>query len=183
MPRIAPLTAADLLDRYAHPPDEHGCRLFKLSRTNKGYGSMRWNGRQRPAHRVSYELAFGPIPAGMMICHHCDVRNCIEPTHLFVGTALDNMRDKIKKGRAVYTPKQDFCLRGHPYAGDNIYTDKNGERSCRECRSITGKQFYRSNRDKISAERKARNAAIKAYWDRHWAAIAAAREAPTSPDA
>lgn len=51
-------------------------------------------------HRASYEVHIGPIPKGMFVLHKCDNRRCINPDHLFLGTAADNTKDMINKGRA-----------------------------------------------------------------------------------
>ncbi len=63
-----------------------------------GYGAFRL-GRMLSAHRVSWELSNGPVPDGLHVCHSCDYPGCCNPGHLFVGTAQDNARDKVLKGR------------------------------------------------------------------------------------
>lgn len=75
------------------------CWLWTASK-NFGYGHIWLNGRFYQAHRVSYELAYEAIPDGMLVCHHCDDPSCVNPSHLFLGTTLDNVHDKIQKGRA-----------------------------------------------------------------------------------
>jgi Autographiviridae endonuclease len=75
------------------------CLIWPKCKTTGGYGHRWLNGRMVYAHRAAWEEANGPIPAGMEVCHQCDVRACIEITHLFLGTHRDNMRDAKLKGR------------------------------------------------------------------------------------
>jgi len=78
-----------------------GCWLF-LNLSSSGYGQSYFFGRvQTPAHRVAWTLTRGPIPDGLFVCHSCDVRACVNPDHLFIGTARDNTNDSVRKGRWV----------------------------------------------------------------------------------
>ena len=80
---------------------ESGCLEWTSTISRDGYGRFFMPGPgQVPAHRVAYELAFGPIPQGKFVCHRCDNRRCVEPSHLFVGDASDNAVDMHSKGRA-----------------------------------------------------------------------------------
>lgn len=64
-----------------------------------GYGALSVSGRFTRAHRFSYRLHFGDIPEGMLILHDCDNPSCVNPRHLIIGSNLDNMQDKERKGR------------------------------------------------------------------------------------
>lgn len=81
------------------PDAASGCVLWMRSKNRKGYGQVRIAGRLFIASRLAWEVANGPIPAGMMVLHHCDVPSCVNPEHLFLGTNSDNQRDSVAKGR------------------------------------------------------------------------------------
>ena len=102
----------------------------------KGYVLLRRGGRNVLAHRYAWEQANGPIPDGMYVCHHCDVRACINLDHLFLGTPSDNEQDKLQKGRGRYAPWNNgktHCIRGHEFTPENTRIDKRGHRVCRTC--------------------------------------------------
>src|SRR5215471_2531645 len=85
-----------LLDRSTRMPN--GCLEWNGSRRNR-YGWAVVYCRRYSVHRLSWMLAFGAIPSGMCVCHRCDNRFCLEPSHLFLATHLDNMDDARSKGR------------------------------------------------------------------------------------
>lgn len=64
------------------------------------YGYITVHGKSYRAHRLAWEIAYGPIQDDLLVCHHCDVRRCVNPEHLFLGTQTDNLRDCFNKGRS-----------------------------------------------------------------------------------
>lgn len=87
------------------------CWLWTAHLNENGYGTFELDEKTVKAHRVSFEAEFGPIPAGMLIGHSCDrnyasgditYRRCVRPSHLFVCTHLENMRDAMAKNRFRY---------------------------------------------------------------------------------
>lgn len=76
-----------------------GCWTWLAGKNTAGYGSFWFHGRLVMAHRVSWMLEHGPIPDGLFVLHHCDNPPCVNPKHLFLGTARDNLIDAISKGR------------------------------------------------------------------------------------
>jgi hypothetical protein len=79
-----------------------GCWIWQAGFDKDGYGMVRMTGRRRlRAHRASYAEFVGPVASGVMVCHTCDEPACINPGHLFLGTAQDNKADSMSKARHV----------------------------------------------------------------------------------
>ncbi len=90
-----------------------GCWIWQGSRNPDGYGHIieRLPDRKRrfwAAHRVAWFKAYGPIPASLSVLHRCDVRACVRPTHLWLGTQRENISDMDRKGRRGTTKGRSF---------------------------------------------------------------------------
>lgn len=82
------------------PRNPKACWKWVGAKDYKGYGKFNPFGKGKMAHRYAYELFVGEIPEGLQACHKCDHRWCINPEHLFLGTAQDNSSDMVDKGRS-----------------------------------------------------------------------------------
>lgn len=132
------------------------CWLWTGFKTRLGYGYIR-GGRKSPpmiASRVSFRLyVTDPIPSGLFVCHKCDNPSCVNPDHLFLGTAKDNTRDCISKGRfkkvfalAAEKRAQTHCVHGHEFTPENTYVYKTGFRQCRACHKLAKASWHNENR-------------------------------------
>jgi hypothetical protein len=153
------------------PEPNTGCWLWIGSTKPFGYGSYSYRDADGHhninAHRKSWMLYRGPIPDGLCVLHRCDVPQCVNPDHLFLGTLKDNSQDACKK-RRMNAPgitkgfprmnaERTHCKRGHPFNAKNTRTHLRDGRPIRNCRICTKASSQRSterNREAIRARRR-----------------------------
>lgn len=136
----------DVLSR-AIPVTESGCYLWEGARSESGYGRVYDGSRMWQAHRLVWTQVKGPIPHGLFVCHKCDTPPCVNPDHLFLGTAKDNNRDMAKKGRH-HCSKAKTCVVGHSLSGENLLINNRGDRVCLECKRKVGREWKRAAKAK-----------------------------------
>lgn len=92
--------------KHVQKAGPNDCWLWTGATHQYGYGRMgvgsRKNWRVVEAHRVSWEIHFGPIPSGLHVCHSCDNPPCVNPAHLFLGNNTDNRQDSVLKNRHAF---------------------------------------------------------------------------------
>jgi hypothetical protein len=113
-----------------------GCWLFTGSLDTSGYGliGVGGSGNIGKAHRENFKHYRGAIPDGMQVLHECDVRCCVNPRHLFLGSLQDNMDDRDRKGRHV-------AMRGERHGMSKLTAEQ--VREIRSIREATGMGAHR----------------------------------------
>lgn len=118
-----------------------GCLISAMHRTHNGYAETCYRGTTVRVHRQLFKLANGiDLPASIDVCHKCDMRACIEETHLWAGTRKQNLIDCLEKGRHYRDTLQE-CKHGHPFTPENTEIRKSGPRpgagrACKACARI-----------------------------------------------
>lgn len=143
------MASKSVADRFWSKVDKSGgqdaCWIWTGAVSRTGYGNA-WDGtlrKQFGSHRLAWVLANGKVPDGLCVCHKCDVRACCNPSHMFLGSQLDNVVDRERKGRGASrnvlsdAGKRNFSLNGpqgvckHDWMrprGDRVHTSKLSER-------------------------------------------------------
>lgn len=115
------------------------CIEWGGGRFRSGYGDAWHDGRHWRAHRLTWELANGPIPDGLHVLHLCDNPPCVNIDHLRLGTPADNAADKVLR-RRHHAYSQTQCKHGHEFTPESTYVAPDGRRSCRICRQSANKK-------------------------------------------
>jgi hypothetical protein len=105
-----PSHEADVLRFWRYVDKSGECWVWTGTRCSQkpwsiGYGQFRAQRKNIRAHRFSFQIHFGPIPAGKFVLHRCDNSLCVNPTHLFLGDVITNAADMIQKGRSATGPR------------------------------------------------------------------------------
>lgn len=157
------MIAENAIARFWPKVDKAGdCWIWKASKRRKGYGQFQLNGTMVSAHRVAWQIEHGEIPAGLLVCHHCDNPSCVRPDHLFLGTNSDNQKDAGAKKRhwtqntsriqrcTQILKDRTACQNGHEYTPENTTI----RRGCRECRTCARKyrlEYYHRTKGRAAA--------------------------------
>lgn len=126
---------------YVDKKSDEECWEWQGSISSGGYGSFYISSLKKDirAHQASWKINRGEIPDGLWVLHHCDNRKCVNPHHLFLGTASDNQRDMRSKGRGN---KNYLYGKDHPQHGIKHWSNKLSEDDVRKIREMKASGKY-----------------------------------------
>ena len=137
-------------EKFVFPEPNSGCWLWDGALIHSGYGTFSVNNRRRLAHRVSYEMEKGTIPAGLEIDHLCRLRSCVNPAHLEAVTPSQNVRRSLSP--AALNAKRIECPQGHSLSGNNVELLKGKWRICRRCRVDRNRRRRHQKTERLRCE-------------------------------
>jgi hypothetical protein len=148
------VSTATWTDRYWRNVERapgDACWTWIGSKGNHGRASFWLDGRRVSAARVAWALHHGePFPADKDACHTCDNPACVNPAHIWPGTARENALDAVRKGRLVtpsvrglrpWNASITHCKSGHALDAGNVYVSPKGWRFCQQCRRDSRRKF------------------------------------------
>jgi hypothetical protein len=166
--------------------DDDRCWERRRVDCHNGYARIQLWRRREYAHRDAFIIAYGWIPQGLFVCHRCDNRACVRPSHLFAGTAADNTQDAARKGRMPKGDRNPARLyperlargdrngtRLHPERvarGERIGISKLTEADIHAIRALEGKMSQRGIAAKFGVGRSTVNCVLRGISWKHVAA-------------
>ena len=130
-PKYASLV--DQIDALSVRVPFSGCWIW-MGSTSKGYGQLTYQGQHMTAHRASFIANNPEAQQPKLVCHHCDVRECVNPAHLYSGDYLTNRADMLIRERWAHPwSARDACEKGHSYEQGGYRIAADGSRACRVC--------------------------------------------------